>query len=229
MAVAGRRLPRFVACDVGPRSLVAARSNVTCMELVFLHGAAASGKLTTASALERLIGFPVFHNHLTVDLLTTVFPFGSEPFVRLREQFWTSVFADAARTGRSITFTFAPESTVHRGFPTRARQVVEAAGGRICFVRLLVSEAEQERRIGTASRGQFHKLTDIDTLRGLRNYRDDVEQPPVDLQIDTDTSVAERSAATIAAHFNLTPQARVGRYGAGPPKDLPRRQDQDNG
>jgi hypothetical protein len=181
------------------------------MELVFLHGAVASGKLATAQALERLVGFPVFHNHLTVDLLTTVFPFGSEPFVRLREQFWTSVFEDAARIDRSITFTFAPESTVRRGFPARTRQVVEEAGGRVCFVRLLVSDAEQERRIGSSSRMQFHKLTDLDTLRRLR-HRDDAEQPPVDLQIDTDTSDADRSAAAIAAHFNLAPQPRIGRY-----------------
>lgn len=192
------------------------------MELVFLHGAAASGKLTTARALERLIGFPVFHNHLTVDLLTTVFPFGSEPFVRLREQFWTAVFADAARINRSITFTFAPERTVQRGFPARARHVVEAAGGRICFVRLLVSDAEQERRIGSVSRMQFHKLTDMDTLRSTRNYGDDVEQPPVDLQIDTDTSDAERSAAIIATHFNLAPQTRVGRYRDAQPEDRTR-------
>jgi hypothetical protein len=185
------------------------------MEIVFMHGAAASGKLTTARALERLVGFPAFHNHLTVDLLTTVFPFGSEPFVRLREQFWISVFAEAARTGRSITFTFAPENTVRRGFPARARQVVEAAGGRICFVRLVVSEAEQERRIGAESRNQFHKLTDIDTLRGLRNYVDDVEQPPVDLQIDTDVSDAEKSAAAIAAHFDLVPQTHLARYPTG--------------
>jgi hypothetical protein len=27
----------------------------------------------------------VFHNHLVVDLLTELFPFGSDPFVRLRE------------------------------------------------------------------------------------------------------------------------------------------------
>jgi hypothetical protein len=52
---------------------------------------------------------------LVVDLLTTVFPFGSEPFVRLREQMWTSVFADAARAGTSLIFTFAPESTVAHG------------------------------------------------------------------------------------------------------------------
>lgn len=57
------------------------------MELIFLHGTAASGKLTTARALDVLLGYPVFHNHLVVDTLTTVFPFGSEPFVRLREEF----------------------------------------------------------------------------------------------------------------------------------------------
>ncbi len=185
------------------------------MELLFLHGAAASGKLTTALAVERLVGYPVFHNHLTVDLLTTVFPFGCEPFVRLREQFWLSVFAEAAHIERSLTFTFAPEGSVQRGFPGRARHVVEAAGGRIHFVQLVVSEAEQERRIGSASRMQFHKLTDIDTLRGMRTHRDDIEQPPVDLQINTDTSDAQRSAATIAAHFDLAPQVPISRYPDG--------------
>lgn len=49
------------------------------MDLVFSHGAVASGKLTTAQALEERLRYPVFHNHLVVDLLTTVFPFGSEP------------------------------------------------------------------------------------------------------------------------------------------------------
>ena len=71
------------------------------MELIFLHGPAAAGKLTTARALEALLGHPVFHNHLVVDTLTTVFPFGSEPFVRLREEFWLQVFTEAARSGRS--------------------------------------------------------------------------------------------------------------------------------
>jgi len=106
------------------------------MELVFLHGTAASGKLTTARALETLLGYPVFHNHLVVDALTTVFPFGSESFVRLREEFWLQVFTDAARIARSLTFTFAPEATVQPGFPARARARVELSGGRICFVRL---------------------------------------------------------------------------------------------
>ena len=182
------------------------------MELIFLHGTAAAGKLTTARALEAMLGYPVFHNHLVVDALTAVFPFGSEPFVRLREEFWLQVFTDAARTGRSLTFTFAPEATVQPGFPTRARARVESSGGRICFVRLIVSASEQERRIGNDDRKQFHKLTDLSTLRRLRDHRTDIEQPPVDLEITTDTTPAEESAALIADYFQLTPQERQQRY-----------------
>lgn len=182
------------------------------MDLIFLHGAVASGKLTVARALEDSVGYPVFHNHLVVDALTTVFPFGSEPFVRLREQFWMQVFIEAAGAGRSLTFTFAPESTVQGDFPARVRAGVEAHGGRVYFVRLIVSDAEQERRIGADSRRTFHKLTDVATLRQLRSYRDGVEQPPVDLAVDTDTSNAEQTAALIVERFGLTAQATLERY-----------------
>jgi chloramphenicol 3-O-phosphotransferase len=182
------------------------------MDLVFLHGTAAAGKLTTARALEAAVGYPVFHNHLVVDALTSVFPFGSEPFVRLREEFWLQVFTDAARTDRSLTFTFAPEVTVQNGFPARAQARIESFGGRVCFVRLVVTEAEQERRIDNDDRKQFHKLTDLTTLRRLRNDSDGVEQPPVDLEIHTDTTTAEESATVIVERFHLTPQERTQRY-----------------
>jgi hypothetical protein len=185
------------------------------MDLFFLHGPAASGKLTTARALGRNLNYPVFHNHLVVDLLTTVFPFGSEPFVRLREQMWTSVFADAARAGTSLIFTFAPESTVAHGFPGRVQRAVHEAGGRVCFVRLLVSPAEQERRVTAASRREFHKLSDVEVLRRGRDRARTVEVPPADLEIDTDHSDADSSAESIITHFRLTAQEPVERYPSG--------------
>jgi hypothetical protein len=66
-------------------------------------------------------GLSVFHNHLIVDAVGAVFPFGSEPFIRLRETLWLQVIKEAARTGRSLIFTFAPEPTVDPGFPRRVR------------------------------------------------------------------------------------------------------------
>lgn len=186
------------------------------MRLVFLHGVAASGKLTTALALQELVGYPVFHNHLVVDALTTVFPFGTEPFIRLREQFWLQVFSDAARIDRSLIFTFTPESTVQAGFHDRARAAVESNGGRVAFVRLAVSPREQEQRIGAESRRAFHKLTDVNVLRRLRSYEEAVEQPPVDIEIDTDTSDPLQTAALIVERFRLDTQAILDRFPSVP-------------
>lgn len=182
------------------------------MELIFLHGAAASGKLTTARELESRLGYPLFHNHLTVNMLTTVFPFGSEPFVRLREQIWLAVITDAARTGRSVIFTFTPESTVVTGFPDRLRDRVEANGGRLCSVGLAASQQAQEARIGDASRIEAGKLSDLDVLRSQRSDRSPVEQPPADLVIDTDHSDPGTSAETIIRHFGLQREAPVVRF-----------------
>lgn len=75
------------------------------------------------------------------------------------------MFSTVARTGRSLTFTFAPEATVRPSFPARVRALVEAAGGRVCFVRLIVSESAQELRIGNEDRKRFHKLTNLTTRR----------------------------------------------------------------
>jgi hypothetical protein len=168
------------------------------MDLVILHGRAAAGKLTTGRALERRLGWPLFHNHLVVDLLTELFPFGSDPFVRLREHMWLSVIAEAAAVDRSLVFTFTPEPTVPAGFHGRVARVVESSGGRVLWVRLLVSDREQESRIVAADRQRFHKLTSTSTLRRLRSQPAS-EQPPADLDIDTEHSdpLRQRIASSI--------------------------------
>jgi cytidylate kinase len=70
------------------------------MKLIFIYGPAAAGKLTIARELAALPGYAVFHNHLIVDAVASIFPFGSERFVRLREQFWLTLLREAAEAGR---------------------------------------------------------------------------------------------------------------------------------
>lgn len=147
-----------------------------------------------------MTGFAVFHNHLIVDAVAAVFPFGTEPFVRLREELWLRVMREASQAGRSIIFTFAPEPTVTTGFPDRIRAVVEEAGGEAIFVRLAVSVAEQERRLTKPSRAEFGKLTSVEILRELRDQYAACElaMPVPALTIDTEISKPVEAARHIA-------------------------------
>ena len=64
--------------------------------VLFIHGPAAAGKHTVGSRLAELSGLPLFHNHLTVDLVSTLFEFGSDGFVQLRADIWKAAFRAAA-------------------------------------------------------------------------------------------------------------------------------------
>lgn len=138
------------------------------MKLIFLHGAPAAGKLTIARELAELTGLRLFHNHLTVDLVSAVFDFGTEPFVILREQIWLSVFREAAKQNTSLIFTFSPENTVRERFIQDVIDAVEPAGGKVIFIELFCSADELERRMESPSRGQFGKLRSIDLFRELK-------------------------------------------------------------
>jgi broad-specificity NMP kinase len=56
------------------------------VKVIFIHGPPAAGKLTIASLLSEMTGLPLFHNHLTVDLVKSLFEFGSPGFIKLREE-----------------------------------------------------------------------------------------------------------------------------------------------
>ncbi|MBL0916104.1 MAG: shikimate kinase [Sphingopyxis sp.] len=122
------------------------------MRLVFIHGPAASGKLTVARELAALTGLPLFHNHLVVDALLSVFRFGSPAFVELREKIWMDVFAAAAAEKRSLIFTFHPEASVAPDFAERVAALVADAGGRVDFVAIAFPPDIIEALMGTPSR-----------------------------------------------------------------------------
>lgn len=170
--------------------------------LVFLHGLPGVGKLTIGRELQALTGFRLFHNHLVVDLLESVFEFGSPPFVELREQIWLATFREAARRDISLIFTFAPERTVQRRFPADAEAAVRSEGGRVLFVSLSCPDVELERRLGESSRASFNKLTSADQYRELRAAGAfDFPALRADLAIDTGSLSPRMAAEQIRARL----------------------------
>ncbi|WP_326913816.1 AAA family ATPase [Sphingopyxis chilensis] len=175
------------------------------MRLVFIHGPAASGKLTVARELAARTGLSLFHNHLVVDALLAVFPFGSPAFVDLRERIWLDVFAAAAAEDRSMIFTFHPEASVAPDFPGRVAALVEAAGGHVDFVALSCPPDVIEARVETASRQASGKLSSLALYREL-DAQGAFAYPPLPearVAIDTGAVSAADAAEQICAALDL--------------------------
>jgi hypothetical protein len=171
------------------------------MKLVFIYGLPATGKLTVARELAAITGYKLFHNHLAVDLLLSVFEFGSPPFVTAREDIWLSVFEQAAQSGMAgLIFTFAPEATVRPSFIAQATKLISDAGGQIDFFELTCPLAELKRRIGDSSRLLYQKLTSVSLFEQLHasGSFDSMTMPPATLTIDTSLCTPARAALQIA-------------------------------
>ncbi len=176
------------------------------MRLIFIYGMPASGKLTVAQELRIVTGFPVFHNHLAVDLLRETFAFGSEPFVALREQIWLGVFEQACRAGLpGLIFTFAPEATVRPSFVQAAVETVTGAGGTVDFVELACPVEEIKRRLDHPARKKFGKLTAgalFDELAAAGAFAV-LKMPEPKVRVDTSVNNAARAALEIARALKL--------------------------
>jgi hypothetical protein len=160
----------------------------------------ATGKLTVARELAAKTGFKLFHNHLVVDLLLSVFEFGSPGFVRLREEIWLAVMKEACDAGiPGLIFTFAPEKTVRPTFVNEVRKIVTEAKESLDFVELVCPLDELKRRMGDESRSEFGKLTSVELFEQLLadGVFEKPEMPEPALRIDTNACSSVEAAEKI--------------------------------
>ena len=115
--------------------------------LVVIVGPPAVGKMTVGAELCRRTGFRLLHNHMTIDLVTRFFEFGTPPFVRLVDGFRQALLDEISRSelpGLVFTFVWAfgspGEDEIVEAYVTPFRR----RGGRVLFVEL---EATQEERL----------------------------------------------------------------------------------
>lgn len=171
-------------------------------KLVFLHGPAASGKLTIAKELAAITSYKLFHNHLTVDMLLNVFPFGSPNFVKHRQRIWLDIIDDAMAEGIDVIFTFCPENTVDVNFPDLLREVVRNNHGTMVSIQVACPDDVLVQRMGTDSRRQLSKLVSGDFYLELKS-KGAFDYPVIPSNMGIDSSVMEHkdAARLIADHL----------------------------
>jgi tRNA uridine 5-carbamoylmethylation protein Kti12 len=99
------------------------------MKLVFIYGPPASGKLTVAKELAKLTGFKLFHNHVSMQFVESLFEFGTRPFSRLTDKYRTEMLEEAAKQKVDTIFTFVYGKTTDDPFVRKIMRKVNLHGG----------------------------------------------------------------------------------------------------
>ncbi|OXM51378.1 hypothetical protein CFP71_25320 [Amycolatopsis thailandensis] len=125
------------------------------MDFVVIFGPPAVGKMTVGEELCKLTGFKLFHNHMAVEPVLGIFPFGSPPFGRLVNEFRRRVIeeaADAELPGLVFTYVWGLELPEDAELIGSYVDIVGSRGGRTRFVELYSDLDERLKRNSTELR-----------------------------------------------------------------------------
>lgn len=174
------------------------------MKLLFLYGPPASGKLTIAEKLSDMTNIPLFHNHLSRDLVKDIYGDKLHEHYDLVDTLRFDVFDYCAAHNTNLIFTYVYEGSnddqdVHRFIKT-----IERHGGEVVFIELTASRADLLQRVDNESRTRFKKLTDPDVLAEITEDMTKYSMPFVDaLKVNTSQLQADEAAHFIATKLNL--------------------------
>lgn len=142
------------------------------MNLIFLYGPPGVGKLTVAKELARVTDYRIFHNHLTVDLVESIFPFGSEMYTYYVRLYRLQLIEAAARAGvKGIIMTFFYVPPKDNLFIRKLESRVKKHVGRMFFVQPSCDVKELKKRLKHPDRRRYLKMNKIKTLdRVMKHY-----------------------------------------------------------
>src|SRR2546428_3687422 len=112
------------------------------MRLVFIYGPPASGKLTVATELAKLTGFKLFHNHVSIQFVQSIFEFGTKTFSRRTGKYRLEMIEEAAKEGIDTIFTFVYSKGEDDKLVDRILQKVRSNESKACLLRLYCDRNE---------------------------------------------------------------------------------------
>lgn len=184
------------------------------MNLIIVFGPPAVGKMSVGQELSKLTGYPLLHNHMTVDLVRQFFDFGTPQYDRLVPAFRQMLVAEVAASdlpGLIFTFVWDLDLDGDKQFVDGLRDVVAAHGGTTYYVELEASLEERIVRNRTENRLRHKRIEPVGAEAFLRlaegthrmNSNGDFPYPEQYLKIDNTCTKVQEAAREIVATFGF--------------------------
>ncbi len=188
------------------------------MRFVILFGPQAVGKMTIGQQLAARTGMKLFHNHMSIDLVTALFEYASPSGQRLIELIRREVFEEASRSengmiGLIFTYVWAFNMPSEREYIEGISQLFRERGAEICWVELEADLEERQRRNTTENRllhkpskrnieWSEHDLLDSHRIHRLNSLPGEITEPHY-MRLDTTHIEPDEAAQRIIEHFGM--------------------------
>lgn len=184
------------------------------MKFVMITGPEAVGKMTVGQELAKITGLKLFHNHMTIDLVSNFFSYGTEVGRKLVDSFRMQIFEEVAKSelyGIIFTCAICYDLEEDWQYIEKIKEIFKEAD--IYFIELEASLNERLKRNKTENR-ILNKITKRDvnvsekrllishSKNRHNSYEGEVKEKNY-LKINNEDIPAKEVARMIKEKFNL--------------------------
>ena len=174
------------------------------MKFVLIFGPHAVGKMTVGHELEKTTGLKLFHNHMTIELVTPFFDYGTETGRRLVRSFRKEIFEEVAKSdlkGMIFTYIWALNEKEDWDYVDKVCDIFESKGGTVCLVEL---EADTEERIERNK--SPHRLDHKPTKRNIERSEKDLKESMEQYRLNSKKGEIKKENYIRIDNTNLSPE-----------------------
>lgn len=186
------------------------------MKFVMIIGPQAVGKMTVGQELAKITGLKLFHNHMTIDLVSNFFSYGSEQGKKLVHSFRMQIFEEVAKSnleGLIFTYVWAFNMREDEEYYKKVTEIFRKENAEIYLIELEAELEERIKRNETENRllnkptkrniewSKNNLLKDVDKYR-LNSLSGEIKEKNY-LRIDNTNLSAEEVAKMIKEKFDL--------------------------